>query len=99
MLEIRFGDEGQIILSGRFDASQEEKARVFLSDVTGRWTLDFKGLEYISSAGLGLLLSVQKRLLEAGGGLKLVNMSRHIRDIFHYSGFDRVFEIHETTPD
>src|SRR5262245_6778561 len=99
MLDIRFGESGEIIISGRFDAAQEEKAKAFMSAVTGRRTVDFRGLEYISSAGLGLLLSVQKRLLESGGGLKLINMSRHIRDVFHYSGFDRVFEIHEAASD
>jgi anti-sigma B factor antagonist len=50
-------------------------------------------LEYISSAGLGVLLRTQKRLLQSGGGLRLVNPSRHIRDIFRYSGFDRIFQI------
>lgn len=93
MLEIREGDLGVIVLSGRFDASQEQKARDFLKGVTGSRTLDFKDLEYISSAGLGALLSVQKRLKGEGGGLKIINASKHIRDVFFYSGLAKVFEL------
>ncbi len=56
-------------------------------------TLDMGRLDYISSAGLGVLLKTQKRLMAGGGGLRLVNVSRHINDIFSYSGFDKLFEI------
>ena len=93
MLDIGFGEKGEIVLSGRFDASQEQKARVFLDAVKAPRILDFRNLEYISSAGLGTLLDVQKRLRASGGGLKLVNLNKHIRDIFRFSGFDQIFEI------
>ncbi len=56
-------------------------------------TLDCSGLEYISSAGLGVLLKTQKRLLASGGKLKLTGVNRHLQDIFRYSGFDQIFEI------
>jgi len=93
MLDIRFGDNGEVVFSGRFDASQEKKAKTFLDAVTESKVLDFKELEYISSAGLGTLLQAQKRLKASGGGLKLVNANKHIRDIFRFSGFDKIFEI------
>ena len=51
------------------------------------------GLEYISSAGLGVLLRAHKRLMNDSGGLRLVNVNQHINDIFTYSGFDKLFEI------
>ena len=56
-------------------------------------TLDCSGLEYISSAGLGVLLKTQKRLVAAGGKLRLAGVNRHLQDIFGYSGFDQLFEI------
>jgi len=93
MLDIREGDQGEIILSGRFDASQEAKAAAFFQGVTGSRVLDFKDLEYISSAGLGTLLSVQKRLGKVGDELKIINANKHIRDVFLYSGLSRIFEI------
>jgi anti-anti-sigma factor len=56
-------------------------------------TLDCTQLEYISSAGLGVLLKTQKRLLGAAGGLRLAGLKPHIKDVFVYSGFDQLFEI------
>jgi len=80
-------------MSGRLDAAQCEKAIKFLEAVAEPRVIDLAGLEYVSSAGLGVLLKTQKRVMASGKGLKLVNANRHIRDIFKYAGFDRIFEI------
>ena len=56
-------------------------------------TLDFSALEYISSAGLGVLLKTQKRLTVSGDGLKIININNHIHDVFRYSGFHAIFDI------
>lgn len=93
MFEIDFGEGGEIVCAGRLDASQVGTAQSFLDGVAEPSVMDFSQLEYISSAGLGVLLRTQKRLMSSGGGLKLVNVSSHIRDIFRYSGFDKIFEI------
>jgi anti-sigma B factor antagonist len=50
-------------------------------------------LEYVSSAGLGVLLRTHKRLMVGEIGLELVNVNKHIADIFRYSGFDKLFAI------
>ena len=55
--------------------------------------LDCSALEYLSSAGLGVLLKTQKRLLASAGKLRLTGVGRHLMDIFTYSGFDQIFEI------
>jgi anti-sigma B factor antagonist len=93
MLAIDFGPDGAVVISGRLDAAQCPAAQSFLDGVDGSVTLDCIGLEYISSAGLGVLLKTQKRLLAAGGKLRLTGVNRHLRDIFLYSGFDQIFEI------
>lgn len=46
-----------------------------------------------SSAGLGVLLAAQKKLSERGKQLRLINVRGHIRDVFHFSGFDQIFDI------
>ncbi len=92
MFQIAHDDSGAIVLEGRLDAAQAPRAQAFLDEVTGPCVLDMGRLEYISSAGLGVLLRTHKRLID-GGGLKLVNVNRHIGDIFTFSGFDRLFEI------
>lgn len=93
MFDIRKGNDGQILLSGRFDAAQVEVARSTLQAVDRSCVVDFSQLDYISSAGMGILLGTQKRLAGAGHSLKLVNMNRHIREIFRIAGFDAVFPI------
>ena len=92
-LAIEHGGEGVVVISGRLDAAQSPAAQSFLDQVNGVVTLDCTKLEYISSAGLGVLLKTQKRLMAANGKLRLAGVSRHVRDIFQYSGFDKVFEI------
>jgi anti-sigma B factor antagonist len=97
MLAIELGAEGQVVIRGRLDASQAATAQAFMDTLNGQVVLDCKGLDYLSSAGLGVLLKTQKRLMAAGGQMRLVGVSRHVRDIFTYSGFDQIFEI-ESAP-
>ncbi len=93
MLGIEFGADGNVIVSGRLDAAQSAAAQSFLDGVNGTVTLDCSGLDYISSAGLGVLLKTQKRLLASNGKLRLAGLKPHLLDIFTYSGFDQLFEI------
>lgn len=93
MLSIDYDDGGSVVIKGRLDAAQSPAAQSFLDRVEGAVTLDCRGLEYISSAGLGVLLKTQKRLLASGGRLRLAGVNRHVQDIFGYSGFDQLFEI------
>jgi anti-anti-sigma factor len=93
MFEIKRDEHGKISLHGRFDASQVDNARAVFNRVTESCEVDFAELSYISSAGLGLLFSTQKKLVDGGGGLTLVNLSPHIHEIFQIAGFDNIFEI------
>lgn len=93
MFEIEFGTNDEIILTGRFDAAQVDKAKSIFTAVSDGRVVDFARLDYISSAGLSVLLATQKRLSERGAGLRLVNVNPHIRDVLHYSGFDQIFQI------
>ncbi|HEX5043242.1 MAG TPA: STAS domain-containing protein [Candidatus Polarisedimenticolaceae bacterium] len=95
MFEISWGDGGRVVMAGRFDASQADKAEAFLSAIQASVDVDFHDLQYISSLGLGILLRTQKRLAASGATLRLVRVSRHIREIFRFSGFDRIFPIEE----
>jgi anti-sigma B factor antagonist len=93
MFTIDHGPTGSVVVIGRLDAAAAPAAQAFLDKVEGTATLDCSGLDYISSAGLGVLLKTQKRLLAAGGKLRLAGVNRHLRDILGYSGFDQLFEI------
>ena len=93
MFEIKRDANGTVSLHGRLDASQVDNARAVLDQLTGSCDVDFADLSYIASAGLGLLFGTQKRLLDGGGGLTLINLSPHIREIFQIAGFDHIFKI------
>jgi anti-sigma B factor antagonist len=93
MFDVTINEKGEVLLSGRFDASQAEKAKKVFDRIDESGIVDFKDLEYISSAGLAVLLATQKRLSESGKRLKLVNMNKYIGNVFRYAGFDTIFEI------
>ena len=94
MLEISYNENRDVALAGRLDASQAQNAAQFLDNVEGPCVLNLEKLEYISSAGLGVLLATQQRLVETSGkGLKLVKLNKHVADVFRIAGFDKVFEI------
>jgi len=93
MFEIEFNDRGDVVFSGRLDAAQAAKAQAFLDQVSGECVVDMAGLEYISSAGLGVLLKTHKRLMVQEKGLRFINVNSHTNDIFRYSGFDKLFVI------
>ncbi len=93
MFEIQYGDDGSVVCTGRLDAAQCEKGQAFMDEIAVSCTLDFGNLEYISSAGLGILLKTQKRLAESGAALKIVNVNKHMHDVFRYSGFHAIFDI------
>jgi anti-sigma B factor antagonist len=93
MFSISVNDKGIIVLTGRFDAAQVDKAREVFSGLDASAVVDFKDLDYISSAGLGVLLATQQRLKRGGKAIKLVNMNRMVRDVFRIARFDLIFEI------
>jgi len=93
MFDIRASENGDIVLSGRFDAAQTEKAKAIFDKLTVTTSVDFKDLVYVSSAGLGVLMATQKRLSDKGHKLKLKNVSGHIREVFKIARFDLIFEI------
>lgn len=93
MLEIRFADDGNIHLIGKLDASQSPKASEALERINDSIVLDLSELNYISSAGLGVLIAASQRLTKEGKSLKLINVNDHIRNIFHYARLEKLFDI------
>jgi anti-sigma B factor antagonist len=93
MFTIARTESGEVILTGRFDASKAAEADALLERVEGTCRVDMKDLEYISSLGLGILLKTQKRLKSSGNELILANMNKLIRDVFRIARFDTIFKI------
>jgi len=90
MLNIQLADSSTIVMIGRFDASQVTQADPFFDSLSGDSVVDCKGLEYISSAGIGVILGTYKRLHDGGHAFKMVNVNEHIRQVFRYAGLDKI---------
>lgn len=78
-----------ISLSGRLDANTSplfEEKILNLENEVKDLIIDMKGLEYISSAGLRVLLAAQKKMNKLGS-MKVVNVCDSIMEIFEITGF------------
>ncbi len=84
-----------IALEGRLDTNTSPQLEKELKDeidgVTSL-TFDFKALEYISSAGLRVLLSAQK-IMNKQGSMKITNVNSEIMEIFEVTGFSDILDI------
>lgn len=84
-------------LAGELDTAAvqglNEKLNPLMEDAGKQITIDFAKLEYISSAGMRVLLLLNKKASEMGGSVTLTNMSEDILQIFQLVGFDKVFTI------
>ncbi len=89
------GKKAIVALSGRLDtvtAPETETAVKELIPEISELVFDFSGLEYISSAGLRVLLSAQKAM-SAKGEMKLVGVSEAVMEIFEVTGFTDILTI------
>ena len=89
------GAELTMLLSGRLDTvtapELEQELKKSLDEVTDL-VLDMEDLEYISSAGLRVLLSAQKKMTKQGS-MKLVHVNTTILEIFEVTGFTDILTI------
>ena len=82
-------------LEGRLDtvtAPELEKELKESLDGIAELTLDFEKLEYISSAGLRVLLATQK-VMNRQGSMKLVRVGETIMEIFEVTGFNEILTV------
>ena len=86
-----------ISLSGRLDTitspQLEEEINRNSFDEIETVTLNMRALEYISSAGLRVVLKLHKKMTAQGGQLKLINVNDMIMEIFTMTGMDSFLEI------
>ena len=95
-IEIKRNAEETIIeLVGRLDTTTAPALdKTINSDIEGTkdLILDFKSLEYISSAGLRVLLSAQKKMQKIGS-MKVTNVCDEVFEVFEMTGFSDILTI------
>ena len=82
---------------GRLDTNTSPEAQTALDGLIGEGAqkilVDFEKLDYVSSAGLRVLLSAGKQLTRSGGELRLSNLNETVQEIFEISGFDTLLSV------
>ncbi|MBR4420875.1 MAG: STAS domain-containing protein [Clostridia bacterium] len=96
MIEIKRGLESTTIeITGRLDTTTAPALdKTINEDVSEVKNLvfDFKGLEYISSAGLRVLLGAQKKWQKIGS-MKVINVCEEVMEVFEITGFADILVI------
>ena len=99
----RFANVVVLSLVGRIDHAASDAFRAALdphlatcSAEEDRLVLDASALEYISSAGLRVLILAQKRVKPNGGSLVVAAPQEMVREIFEISRFSTIFKIYRT---
>jgi len=89
------GNALEVAVEGRLDTMTAPELEASLKESLGTaetLTLDFSKLDYISSAGLRVLLSAHKTMA-AKGGMKVVNVNEIVREVFDVTGFSDILTI------
>jgi len=101
--DIRVDGVDVVAPAGRIDTTTvgalEQRLSALLAAPRARLVIDFSGVEYISSAGLRILLVAARRVQQSGGALVLCAMGDAVRQVFHLAGFVPLFTIRETRAD
>ena len=89
------GVEGQLIVGNR----QELKAKVLdaLEGGARKFVIDFGRTGYIDSSGLGVLVSLSKKIREQGGELRLAGLNEDLQTLFELTKLDTLFAISKTS--
>jgi anti-sigma B factor antagonist len=99
VVEIIIGDTGDtrsIRLVGRLDTLTSPKLEGPLKESCEQWqniVVDCEKLDYVSSAGLRVLLTGQKAASGSEHSLTLINVSDGVREVFDITGFSRILSI------
>jgi len=98
--ESRVGGIVAVVPAGRIDTTTAPSLEKYLFDLLAggerHIVVDFAGVDYISSAGLRVMLLLARRLQDAGGRLGLCGMGDAVRQVFQLAGFLPLFVVFET---
>lgn len=93
--KISEGEKLTLALSGRLDTNSSPSLEAELKQSVGgvkELIFDFSEVEYISSAGLRILLAAQK-VMNRQGSMKLIGVSTDVMEVFEITGFSDILTI------
>jgi len=88
------GVDGQLIVGNRHELKSKVMDALDAGDT--RFIVDFGNTGYIDSSGLGVLVSLAKKVREGGGDLVLAGLNEDLRTLFELTKLDTLFEIRDS---
>lgn len=88
-----------VAFGGSLDSGTSPEAQKALDEVVAgakKVLLDFSGLDYISSAGLRVLLGAAKKLKSSGGSFGMFGLNQSVKEVFEISGFATILAVYQT---
>lgn len=97
------GDVTIVAITGSLDSNTAPQAKSTLDEVGAsaarKVAVDFSKLDYVSSAGLRVLLGLAKQLNSKGGALRSFGLNQSVREVFEISGFATILKAFATEAD
>jgi anti-sigma B factor antagonist len=97
------GEQIVLAISGKLDSTTasaaETKIKSFITDDVRKVVLNFETLEYISSAGLRILLTLAKLQKKKDGEVSICCAKPVVKEVFEISGFTAIFPLFDTEDD
>ena len=85
---------------GNLDTNTAQQAQAHFDELADggaeKILVDFEKLDYVSSAGLRVLLATAKKLRTVGGSLRLCQLNETVAEVFEISGFSTIFGVFAT---
>lgn len=99
-MDVKINQDGckyEVVLDGRVDTTNADKFQEDLTPLMNAETpeieMDCTGMQYTSSQGLRIFLSLQKSVIAHKGSLVLRNMDPKVREVFDITGFSSIIKI------
>jgi anti-anti-sigma factor len=97
------GETLVVRMEGNLDTNTSETAQEFLTksidDGASTVVVSLSGVDFVSSAGLRILLATGKKLGAAGGSLRICGLNETVAEIFEISGFSTILNVFDSEAD
>lgn len=101
-MDIKTNDQNDVkivLLSGELDTITSSEAQAHLNELrssgSAKIVLNFNELDFISSAGLRVLLATAQELKNVGGELRVCHLNADVQEVFDISGFSTLLNVFE----
>jgi len=89
-----------VLFEGEMDTNTSPEAESYLNELRAsgsqKLLLNFEKLDFISSAGLRVLLATAQTLKSDGGEMRVCNLNPDVKEVFDISGFSTLLQVYET---